>query len=64
MTRLVLPFQPTEVLNDLAAYKAANPESLIENVHFFPLGEGIQDQCFMGHRKRRVGHPTRRQHLT
>ena len=38
VTKLVLPFQPTEVLNDLAAYKAANPESLIEKVHFFPLG--------------------------
>ena len=38
VTKLILPFEPTEVLNDLAAYKAANPKSLIEKVHFFPLG--------------------------
>jgi methylenetetrahydrofolate reductase (NADPH) len=38
VTKLLLPFEPTEILNDLAAHKAANPEFNIEQVHFFPLG--------------------------
>ncbi len=38
VTKLLLPFEPTEVLSDLAAHKAANPDSNIERVHFFPLG--------------------------
>ena len=38
VTKLLLPFTPNEVLNELAAHKAANPNSNIERVHFFPLG--------------------------
>ena len=38
VTKLVLPFEPTEILNDLADYKSKNPDSLIERAHFFPLG--------------------------
>ena len=38
VTKLLLPFEPTEVLTTLAAHKAANPDSNIERVHFFPLG--------------------------
>lgn len=38
VTKLLLPYEPTEVLSELAAYKAANPEFNITNVHFFPLG--------------------------
>ncbi len=38
VTKLLLPFEPTEVLTALAAHKAANPDSNIEKVHFFPLG--------------------------
>jgi methylenetetrahydrofolate reductase (NADPH) len=38
MSKLLLPYEPTEVLAELAAYKAENPDSLIEKVHFFPLG--------------------------
>ncbi|MGR3486302.1 MAG: methylenetetrahydrofolate reductase [Paracoccaceae bacterium] len=38
VTKLLLPYEPTEVLSGLAAHKAAEPESLIEQVHFFPLG--------------------------
>ncbi|WP_306006252.1 methylenetetrahydrofolate reductase [Aquicoccus porphyridii] len=38
VSKLLLPYEPTEVLTDLAAHKAANPDSLIEQVHFFPLG--------------------------
>ncbi len=36
--KLVMPYEPTDVLADLAAHKAAHPESLIAQVHFFPLG--------------------------
>jgi methylenetetrahydrofolate reductase (NADPH) len=36
--KLVMPYEPTDVLSDLAAYKTANPDSLIEQVHIFPLG--------------------------
>ena len=38
VTKLMLPYEPTEVLSTLADYKAANPDSLISQVHFFPLG--------------------------
>ena len=38
VTKLLLPFEPTEVLSDLAAHKAANPNFNITNVHVFPLG--------------------------
>ncbi len=38
VSKLLLPFEPTEVIADLAAHKAANPDFNITNVHFFPLG--------------------------
>lgn len=38
VTKLLLPFEPTEFLTDLAAHKAANPDFNITHVHFFPLG--------------------------
>jgi methylenetetrahydrofolate reductase (NADPH) len=38
VTKLLLPYEPTEVLEGLAAHKAANPAFGIEQVHFFPLG--------------------------
>lgn len=38
VTRLVMPYEPTEVVAELAAHKAANPGFGIEAVHFFPLG--------------------------
>jgi len=38
VTKLLLPYEPTEVLTALAAHKAANPGFGIEQVHFFPLG--------------------------
>ena len=38
VTKLLLPYEPTEVVAELAAYKAANPRFGIEQVHFFPLG--------------------------
>lgn len=41
LTKLLKPFEPTEVLTALAEHKAANPGSLIAQAHIFPLG-GIQ----------------------
>ncbi|MFN3292857.1 MAG: methylenetetrahydrofolate reductase [Gemmobacter sp.] len=38
VTKLLLPYEPTEFLAELAAHKAANPDFGIEQVHFFPLG--------------------------
>ena len=38
VTKLVMPFEPTEFVADLAAHKAAHPDFNIERVHFFPLG--------------------------
>jgi len=38
ITKLLLPYEPTEVLTALAEHKAANPDFNITNVHFFPLG--------------------------
>ena len=42
ITKLVLPFAPTEFLSALAAHKAAHPDFNIEQVHFFPLGGIVQ----------------------
>jgi len=38
VSKLLLPFEPTDVVAELAAHKAANPDFNITNVHFFPLG--------------------------
>jgi len=38
MTKLLLPFEPTDLVAELAAHKTANPGFNIERVHFFPLG--------------------------
>ena len=38
VSKLLLPYEPHEVLRDLAAHRAANPDFNITNVHFFPLG--------------------------
>lgn len=38
VTKLLLPFEPTEFVADLAAHKARTPGFGIEQVHFFPLG--------------------------
>lgn len=38
VTKLLLPYEPTDVIAELAAHKAANPDFNIEQVHFFPLG--------------------------
>lgn len=38
VTKLLVPFEPGELLRVLAAHKAANPDTGIARVHFFPLG--------------------------
>ncbi len=38
VTKLLLPFTPTELVSDLAAHKAAHPDFAVERLHFFPLG--------------------------
>ena len=38
VTKLLLPYEPTEILETLAGHKAATPGFGIEQVHFFPLG--------------------------
>lgn len=38
VTKLLLPYEPTEIVQVLAAHKATNPDFNIEAVHFFPLG--------------------------
>lgn len=38
VSKLLLPYEPTEVLTALATHKTANPDSNIAGVHFFPLG--------------------------
>lgn len=38
MTKLLLPYEPDEVLTGFANYLAQKPDSNIAQVHFFPLG--------------------------
>ena len=38
VTKLLLPYEPDEVVDQLAVHKAANPAFGIEQVHIFPLG--------------------------
>jgi methylenetetrahydrofolate reductase (NADPH) len=42
VTRLFLPYEPTELLAELATHKERHPNFGIEQVHFFPLG-GIKN---------------------
>ena len=38
VTKLLLPFEPNTLIADLAAGLARDPESLIAQIHLFPLG--------------------------
>jgi methylenetetrahydrofolate reductase (NADPH) len=38
LTKLLLPYEPTSVISELAEHKSHNPDFNIEQVHFFPLG--------------------------
>ncbi len=37
-SKLLLPFEPTSILDRLAQYKREDPKGNIERIHFFPLG--------------------------
>ncbi|MCY1666811.1 methylenetetrahydrofolate reductase [Rhizobium sp. SL86] len=41
LTKLMVPYEPTDLFRTLQAHKTAHPESLIAQVHLFPLG-GIE----------------------
>ena len=38
VTKLVMPYEPDDVVSALAAHKAANPDFAITHLHMFPLG--------------------------
>ena len=38
LTKLLLPYEPTEILGELTSGIAKNPNSNISSIHFFPLG--------------------------
>ncbi|MBT8416024.1 MAG: methylenetetrahydrofolate reductase [Silicimonas sp.] len=38
VTKLVLPYEPDDIVTALAAHKASHPDFAISHVHFFPLG--------------------------
>ena len=38
LTKLLLPYKPTQMLADLSEYKFKDPTLNIEQVHFFPIG--------------------------
>lgn len=56
VTRLMLPYEPTEVVSELAAWRAAHPDSLIERIHIFPLG-GIGASAEWAKEKAAAGMP-------
>lgn len=41
VTRLLMPYEPTDLVAELAAYKSCHPDSLLQQLHVFPLG-GIE----------------------
>ena len=38
LSKLLVPYEPDEFLSEIANYNATRPQSLIEQVHVFPLG--------------------------
>jgi methylenetetrahydrofolate reductase (NADPH) len=38
VTKLVMPYEPTELVAELQAMKAADPDFPIAQLHLFPLG--------------------------
>lgn len=41
LRKLLMPYEPTDIVGQLVAYKAKNPASIISKLHMFPLG-GIE----------------------
>ncbi len=48
VTRLLAPYEPNEVLAGLAEHKARNPQSLIAQLHLFPLGGIVAAAGWLG----------------
>lgn len=44
LRKLLMPYEPTDIVGQLVAYKAKNPQSIISTIHMFPLG-GIETSC-------------------
>ncbi len=44
VSKLLLPFEPTDLVRDLANHKVAHPDFAVERLHFFPLG-GIKSNA-------------------
>ena len=42
ITKLLLPYEPIQILKDLSQHKAKDPKFNIEQIHFFPFG-GIKE---------------------
>ncbi len=38
LSKLLVPYEPDEFLTEIANYKATHPQSLIQQIHVFPLG--------------------------
>ena len=38
ITKLLLPYEPTQIINALAKFKEDHSDFNVEQVHFFPLG--------------------------
>jgi methylenetetrahydrofolate reductase (NADPH) len=52
LANLVLPFEPTELVAAIARHKAADPASLIEGLHIFPLGGIGRTTDYLGSMRR------------
>ena len=57
VTKLLLPYEPTDILKALAAHKAQNPDFNIDQVHFFPLGGIKTNANWITHNGGRAGVP-------
>ena len=47
LTKLFLPYSPSDFLSKLIKYKSENPETNIKSIHFFPLGGILQTGEFI-----------------
>ena len=45
ITKLLLPYKPTQIINELADHKSKDPEFNIEQVRFFPVG-GVKQAVY------------------
>jgi methylenetetrahydrofolate reductase (NADPH) len=52
LTKLMVPYTPAEVLSGVASHLAAHPDSLIEQVHMFPLGGIVAAADWIGDQRR------------